>query len=124
MIETAQLPALTPMLPEIVLVAGAMVLLMLGAFRGDGTVHMVNVASIALLAAAVVIIAWLPPGRLVTFGGSIVVDDFARFLKILSLVGSAATILLSLDYFAAARLQKFEYAILILLSTAGMLMMI
>src|SRR5262249_54227149 len=122
--EPAKLPDLVPMLPEIVLVLGAMALLMLGAFRGDRMVQVVNSAAIALLVLAVLIIAWLPAGRLTTFGGSIVVDDFARFIKILTLIGSAATILISLDYFTPARPLKFEYAVLIVLSTAGMLMMI
>src|SRR5437763_1022669 len=66
----------------------------------------------------------LPSGRLVTFGGSFVVDDFARVLKILTLAGSAATIALARDYQAAERQEKFEFAILILLSTTGMLMLI
>ena len=66
----------------------------------------------------------LPAGKLVTFGGSFVVDDFARVLKILTLIGSAATIVLARDYLAAERQEKFEFSILILLSTTGMLMLI
>src|SRR5262249_8023311 len=38
--------------------------------------------------------------------------------------GSGFAILMSLDYLAVERQQKFEYAILILLSTTGMLMLI
>ena len=64
------------------------------------------------------------PARLVTFGGSFVVDDFARVLKILALIGSAATIVLARDYLAAEGQEKFEFAILILLSTTGMMMLI
>ena len=33
----------------------------------------------------------LPAGKLMTFGGSFIVDDFARFLKILAIIGSAVT---------------------------------
>src|SRR6266700_1417937 len=61
---------------------------------------------------------------LLTFGGSFVVDDFARFLKLLALAGSAVAIFMSIDYLAVERQQKFEYAILILLSATGMLMLI
>jgi NADH-quinone oxidoreductase subunit N len=60
----------------------------------------------------------------VTFGGSFIVDPFARFLKLLALTGSAAAILMSFDYLAVEKQQKFEYPILILLSTTGMLMLI
>jgi NADH-quinone oxidoreductase subunit N len=124
MTDTAELPALLPALPEIVLAVGAMALLMLGAFRGERSAPAIHWLSIALLVAAGVIVVWLPAGKLVTFGGSFVVDDFARFLKLLALTGSACAILMSFDFLAREKQQKFEYSILILLSTAGMLMLI
>ncbi len=119
-----EIPALLPVLPEIVLVVGAMALLMFGAFRGERTARIVNVLAMLLLVLVAIIILQLPAGRLVTFGGSFVVDPFARFLKLLALAGSAVAILISLDYLTTQRQEKFEYAILILLSTAGMLMLI
>jgi len=116
--------ALLPALPEIVLVLGAMALLMLGAYGGERTTRIVNGAAFALLVLSGVIVCLLPGGKLVTFGGSFVVDDFARVLKVLTLIGSAGTIVLSLDYLAAEKIEKFEFPILILLSTTGMLMLI
>ena len=71
-----------------------------------------------------VVVAVLPPGKLVTFGGSFIVDEFARFLKILALVGSAAAIAMSIDYARREAQERFEYSVLILLSTLGMLMLI
>src|SRR6185295_9180500 len=115
---------LLPALPEIVLALGAMALLMFGAFRGESAVRVINGAAFALLVLAAVIICLLPAGRIVTFGGSFVIDDFARVLKVLTLIGSAATIILSLDYLAREKIEKFEFPILILLSTTGMLMLI
>src|SRR4029077_2291687 len=50
-------------------------------------------------------------------------DQFARFLKVLALTGSAVAILMSFDY-RNREPHKFEYPILILLSTTGMLMLI
>ncbi len=122
--EAAEIPALLPALPEIILAVGAMVLLMLGAFRGEASTKTINVLAILLLVVAGVAVVVLPEGRLVTFGGSFVVDDFARFLKLLALTGSAVAILMSLDYFSREKEQRFEYAVLILLSTTGMLMLI
>src|SRR5437764_10406709 len=119
-----EIPALLPVLPEIVLVVGAMALLMFGAFRGERTARTVNVLAMLLLVLVAIIIVQLPAGRLVTFGRSFVVDPFARFLKLLALAGSAVAILMSLDYLTTQKQEKFEYAILILLSTAGMLMLI
>src|SRR5262245_20791989 len=124
MSETTDLPALLPALPELVLAVGAMLLLMLGAFRGERAAVTIHWLAIILLVAAGAIVVWLPEGRLVTFGGSFVVDGFARFLKLLALTGSACAILMSFDFLAREKQQKFEYSILILLSTTGMLMLI
>ncbi len=124
MTETVDIAALLPALPEMVLAVGAMVLLMFGAFGGERTPEAVDWLAILLLVTAGAIVVWLPSGRLVTFGGSFVVDDFARFLKLLALAGSAVAIFMSIDYLAVERQQKFEYAILILLSATGMLMLI
>jgi NADH-quinone oxidoreductase subunit N len=115
------IPTLAPALPELVLALGAMALLMLGVYREHST-RLVDLGAIVLLVAAAIIAAVLPNGT--AFGGSFIVDDFARFLKILVCAGSALAIVLSLDYLAAEREQKFEFSILILLSTVGMGMLI
>jgi NADH-quinone oxidoreductase subunit N len=131
----AHMSTLYPLLPEIVLGLGAMALLMLGAFApthpspasGGGLgwgPHAIDGLAIALLIAAGVILYLLPAGKLVSFNGSFVVDNFARFLKILALTGSAAAIAMSLDYAKHERQQRFEYSILIVLSTLGMMMLI
>src|SRR5258708_9904 len=108
---------MTQALPEIVLTVGAMALLMLGAYskRSDKAV---SLCSILLLIAAAAIVAVIPNGRI--FGTSFIVDDFARFMKILAYAGSAFAIVMSLDYLDKARQQTFEYPGLILLWTVGM----
>ena len=113
---------LLPVLPELVLAAGAMVLLMLGAYRGPQTTGLVTGLAICLLVLTGVLELWLPVGK--TFGGSFIVDDFAKFLKILALIGSVATLVLSIEYLADQSRQIFEYSILVLLSTVGMMVLI
>jgi NADH-quinone oxidoreductase subunit N len=120
----AQLPYLIPLLPEFVLGIGAMALLLVGVYRPADTGRFIDAAAIVLLALAGVVLAVLPPGKLVTFGGSFIVDEFARFLKILALIGSAAAIAMSIDYAKREAQERFEYSVLILLSTLGMLMLI
>ncbi len=120
----AQLPYLIPLLPEFVLGIGAMALLLVGVYRLADAGRFIDGTAIVLLALAGVILALLPPGKLVTFGGSFIVDEFARFLKILALVGSAAAIAMSIDYARREAQERFEYSVLILLSTLGMLMLI
>jgi NADH-quinone oxidoreductase subunit N len=120
----ATLPNLIPILPEFVLGIGAMALLLVGVYRPADTGRFIDGAAIVLLALAGVILGVLPSGKLVTFGGSFIVDEFARFLKILALLGSAAAIVMSIDYARREGQERFEYSVLILLSTLGMLMLI
>jgi NADH-quinone oxidoreductase subunit N len=114
---------LYPAYPELLLGVGAMALLMRGAYQGDRTTGSVLRWAIALLVLAGILILRLPDEKLVTFNGSFVVDDFAKFLKILTLIGSTGALLLSGDFLKGER-RKFEYPVLILLSTTGMLMLI
>src|SRR5579863_4995316 len=118
------LTGIIPLLPEFVLAGGAMALLMLGAFRGERNTTVIDVLSIILLAVAGVIVTLLPAGKLIAFDGSFVVDGFARFLKILAILGSAAAILMSIDYDKRQKQERFEYSVLIVLSTLGMLILI
>src|SRR6195952_3163910 len=115
---------LLPVLPELVLALGAMVLLMLGAYRGQQATRPVTGLAVGLLAVVGVLELLLPGGRLTTFSGSFIVDDFARFLKILALIGSVATLVLSAEFLADPSRRIFEYSILGLLSTLGMMVLI
>ena len=78
----------------------------------------------AILAVAAIIVAGMPDERIEVFGGSFVVDGFAKFLKILALVGSAGRDLLSGDFLKDPDRRNFEYPVLILLATTGMMMLI
>ena len=89
---------LLPVLPELVLAAGAMALLMVGAYRGVRATGLIVVLALILMVTVGVLELTLPAGKLVTFNGSFIVDDFARFLKILALIGSGATLILSRNF--------------------------
>jgi len=119
--NAAPLSSLTPVLPDIVLAVGALILLMLGAFR-ERSETLISALSVALLVAGAVLVACVPGGRV--FGDSFIVDDYARFMKILAYIGSAFAILMSVDYLAAEREQKFEFPVLIVISSVGMGMLI
>ncbi len=115
---------LLPVLPELVLAVGAMALLMVGAYRGVRATGLVVVLALILMVIVGALELTLPAGKLVTFNGSFIVDDFARFLKILALIGSGATLILSTEFLADQSRRIFEYAILVLLSTLGMMVLI
>jgi len=115
-----------PAFPEMLLAVGAMALLMLGAFAPDNqkTGESVTWLAILLIAAAAVLIALQPARGEQLFEGAFVVDRFGRFMKLLVLTGSAASLLLAMDFLCSKRLMKFEYPVLILLATVGMMMMV
>jgi NADH-quinone oxidoreductase subunit N len=63
-------------------------------------------------------------GASVTFSGAFTDDPFSRFMKALALIGSLATLLMSIEFMRRAKIAGFEYPILILLSTLGMMVLI
>jgi NADH-quinone oxidoreductase subunit N len=124
MTEILDVPSLLPILPELILSLGAMALLMLGVGRGAGATTSVGVLAIILLIAAGAALLLGPAGKVTVFHGSFVLDGYARFLKILALTGSAVAILMSTEFLSSTGREKFEYPILILLSTTGMMALI
>ncbi|BAU89720.1 proton-translocating NADH-quinone oxidoreductase [Methylorubrum populi] len=116
------LPAITPVLPEIVLSIGALLLVLYGAWRGERSSEGVNVGALILLIFTFFLVV-SQTGNVTTLNGAFIADPFARVMKALILIGSAATILLSRDYFQRERIDRFEYPILIVLCTIGMLVM-
>src|SRR4030081_416988 len=115
---------LLPVLPELVLAVGSMALLMLGAYRGQETTKLVTGLAVGLLVVVGLLELMLPAGKRPPFGGSFIVDDFARFLKVLALIGSAATLILSAEFLSDPSRRVFEYSILVVLSTLGMMVLI
>jgi NADH-quinone oxidoreductase subunit N len=111
-------------LPEIVLAIIAMALLMAGVFREGDTTNFVTLASLGALGLAAILVVFDGGGRQTAFGGAFVVDTFARVLKVLILFGSAAAIALSVHFMKHAKIEKFEYPVLVLLATVGMMMMV
>ncbi len=116
--------ALLPALPELLLAGGALLLVLIGALRGDRGGHIVNGIALALLIAAIALLVWLPDERLTAFNGSFVVDGYATFFKVLTLIGSVATLAMGLQFFRAEQFERFEFSILVVLSTLGMMLMI
>jgi NADH-quinone oxidoreductase subunit N len=58
------------------------------------------------------------------FGGAFVNDPFSRLFKVLVLIGSVVTLVMSVGFAKAEKFDKFEYPVLIVLATLGMLVMI
>ena len=118
------LPSVATIFPELILALGTLVLLMVGAFQGQRSFNLVNGAAFAILVIAALAAGLQASSTVIAFNGSFIADDFGRFMKVVTLLGSAATLALAIDDMGAARSKRFEFAILVLLSSLGMLMMI
>jgi NADH-quinone oxidoreductase subunit N len=110
--------------PEVTLACGSMLLLLIGVFAGDRRTTWVTIGCVGLLLLTAVLVVAQPEARTLAFGGTTVVDGFARFTKLLVLAGSSIAMLMSLDYLRDEKLMRFEYPILIALATLGMMTMI
>ena len=132
--------------PEIFLAVSAMLLLLYGAMRGEKSAQTVGfVAMVAVLAAGILEInlhsfAVLVPHGVdpkhhkilmgvgcygcAAFGRMFVNDAFARFVKILILLGAALSLMLSWAARPRADLMKPEYPVLVLFATLGMMLMV
>ena len=116
-------PAISPALPEIVLVCAAMALLMVGVFaakarpglsRGWRSSSCSSRSSCAACSG----------GSGSRFYGMFVTDAFAVFTKALVLLGAAVSIILALRFNEEHRIARFEFPVLILLASTGMMLMI
>ena len=116
-------PSLGIMLPEIVMAAGALSLLMAGVFLTRNASRTVTGLSIALL---VIIGLWLTlfAERGVAFGGAYLMDEFAVFMKVLAVIGSVTALAMSAGTVQGRSWDRFEYPVLIVLATTGMMLMI
>jgi NADH-quinone oxidoreductase subunit N len=117
-------PDLSPALPEIVLACAAMLLLLVGVFRGEGSTRLVSWLSVLVLIAVLVLAAEMPAARRVSFFGMFVTDEFAVFIKVLVLIGSAVSIIIALHYNEDRGIARFEFPVLVLLATTGMMVMV
>ena len=123
-------PNLMPALPEMFLAAMAMVLLMIGVFQkdseGDGVApaRLVSYLGVAALVIGLLLVVVVASDRQLTFGGMFVVDPFAGFFKVLVLIASALALIISRGYLERQGIARFEFTVLILLATVGMMMMI
>jgi NADH-quinone oxidoreductase subunit N len=112
-------------LPEVILAIGVMLLILIGAFRGEKGFSLVDEMAVGILGLAIVaILLSNKQADVAVFDGAFIDDAFSRFVKVLTLVGAMVSILISVDWLQRNELEKFEFPVLALLSTLGMLLLI
>ncbi len=128
----AEVPNVVSALPEIFLALAAMALLMFGAFQpeaeGPGAVRVsrltIRLGVIALVLTLLLVVTIAARGPITAFGNMFVVDDYAVFFKCLVVGAAALCLLISQDYLELQGIARFEYVVLVMLATTGMMLMI
>jgi NADH-quinone oxidoreductase subunit N len=129
---SASLPNVIPALPELFLAAVSMALLLLGVFQKAGgkgdeerASRLISVLGVTTLILTLLLVLTVARGGpTTTFAGMFVTDAFAVFLKVFVLIASALSVVIAQDYLEHQHSARFEYAILVLLATLGMMMMV
>ena len=113
-------------LPEIWVALSAMVLLLVGAFVGDRAMRLIGLLTMAVMGVAIVVLLGIDVSNTpqLAFGGHFIVDRFAVFAKVLTLIASIAAVWMSFSYAEREGMARFELPLLMLLATFGMMLMI
>jgi NADH-quinone oxidoreductase subunit N len=120
-----KLPILLPALPEIFLALFGMALMMLGVFApAQRAFKAVSSFAIAALVATLVLVLIVPGGRGTALNGLFIVDGFGIYMKALVLIGSVVTLTMSDRFLRRENITRFEYPVLIVFATLGMMMML
>jgi NADH-quinone oxidoreductase subunit N len=108
-------------LPEIVLACVGMAVMILGVLRKQDSTVMCTMLTIGGYLMAAVLVLTRANGF--GFHGQFVADPFSAFNQILILSGAALCSILALDWNRIQGIARFEFPVLMLFSTVGMLIM-
>ena len=112
----------TLILPELVLALAGLAALVGGVIPKRDTNFAVNMAVLGALLLAGVLVLGQAEGT--AFAGQYVSDAFTKFTKLLVVAGAAFGVLLAMDWNAKQGIAKFEYPVVLLLATVGMMIML
>ena len=113
-----------PLLPELILSVGALVLMIAAAFAGRRGSALVSWLSVALLAAATAALVGAPSHAGPIFDAIVSADLFASFGKAIIFPSAAVAIIAAHGWFERGAEHASEYAVLILFSAVGMSVMV
>jgi len=108
-------------LPEVVLACLGMAILIFGVLRKQDSTQLATMFTIGAFLVTGLLIATRDAGF--GFNGQFTADAFATFNKELILLGGALSLILSLDWNKSQGIARFEYPVVVLFATVGMLIM-
>jgi NADH-quinone oxidoreductase subunit N len=113
-----------PILPELILGLGAILLMMVAAFVGRRGAAITTWGAVALLVVAGLTLFGAPSSAGPQFGGMITADLFGAFGKAFIYPAAAISIIVAHSWFERGTEHSPEYAVLILFSAVGMSVMV
>lgn len=123
MLPSAPVTDLLPIIPELVLVAGAFALLVLDVFLDAKRRVITHLLTLAVLAVAFVLLVTHVGGQGVVFNGMFVRDNLADVVKAAIVLVSGLSLIYGRPYLRERNLYPGEFPVLVLFATAGMLML-
>jgi NADH-quinone oxidoreductase subunit N len=109
--------------PEIVLLGTAFLLLVISSFRESKSIKSVGIVSLVAFALAFVVNFLIRGEGFSTLGGMIVVDAFSVYFNAVILLAAFVTVVISFGYAEPFGIKEGEFYLLLIFSTAGMMMM-
>jgi NADH-quinone oxidoreductase subunit N len=111
------------LLPELVLTAGSLLLLLADLIVARDKQSVLAWVTLAILAATAAALVPVADAHVQVAHGLIAVDRFALFFKVVFLMAAALTVLMSIRYLDVEGTRAGEYYFLILCATLGMMIM-
>ena len=111
-------------IPEIFLASTSFICLLFGLYTNKNSFRQTCNFAFLILLLTTVLVYFNTGSNFANYDILFSKSSFINFFKILVLVGSAASIIISKEYFLGIKLINFEIPILLLFSTLGMMLMI
>jgi len=113
------------LVPDLVLIGGAMILLLWAAWRPESDAHQRNVGLASIVLAGITMVLVLNWANRFTAGpGPIAIDNFRWLVDVVILLGTVFAIALSMDDNMRSGVRYAESHVLILLASSGMMLLV
>ncbi|WP_455474826.1 NADH-quinone oxidoreductase subunit NuoN [Bartonella sp. B30(2025)] len=121
--QTEIIAQLVLIFPEILVALGGVILLLVGVYsRARSYLNIAGLAISLLVATIIIMVVFPKSGSFQT--NALIIDSFSRYMKVLTLIASLFALIMSVNFTYVQKFDVFEFPVLVLLATLGMMLMI